>query len=88
MTDVKPCYLILEDEPIIGMDLQFAFEDAGAAAKTAGTCAEAVCAIESGGFAGAVLDVNLGRGETCEEAAKRLREKRRCHRVANAVAEV
>ena len=32
--------------------------------------------IEEGGLKGAVLDVNLGRGETCEEAAKRLTERR------------
>lgn len=66
-------YLILEDEPLIAMDLKFAFEDAGAEAVTASSCAEAVREIETGGLAGAVLDVNLGRGETCEEAAKRLR---------------
>ena len=72
---MKPCYLILEDEPIIAMDLKYAFEDAGAFATTAGTCAEALSAMERNDLVGAVLDVNLGRGETCEEAAKRLRAR-------------
>jgi ActR/RegA family two-component response regulator len=51
-------YLILEDEPLIAMDLKFAFEDAGVEAVTASSCAEAVREIETGGLAGAVLDVN------------------------------
>lgn len=69
-------YLILEDEPLIAMDLKFAFEDAGATATTASTCAQAIEEIDSGGLVGAVLDVNLGRGETCEDAARQLNEQR------------
>ena len=63
-------YLILEDEPLIAMDLKFAFEDAGASATTTTTCDEAIAEIEQGQIVGAVLDVNLGRGETCEDAAR------------------
>lgn len=65
-------YLILEDEPLIAMDLKFAFEDAGASAATASNCADAISEIDTGGLVGAVLDVNLGHGETCEEAARKL----------------
>jgi DNA-binding response OmpR family regulator len=68
-------YLILEDEPLIAMDLKFAFEDAGAIATTASTCADALEEIGIGGLVGAVLDVNLGHGETCEEAARRLTQQ-------------
>lgn len=68
-------YLILEDEPLIAMDLKFAFEDAGAAATTASSCADALEEIGFGGLVGAVLDVNLGHGETCEEAARQLTEQ-------------
>ncbi|WP_120715725.1 response regulator [Tsuneonella amylolytica] len=69
-------YLILEDEPLIAMDLMFAFEDAGVDAVTAVSCREAVAEIERDQLCGAVLDVNLGHGETCEEAARRLTEQR------------
>lgn len=68
-------YLILEDEPLIAMDLKFAFEDAGADAVTASSCREAIGEIERDHLCGAVLDVNLGQGETCEAAAKRLTEE-------------
>ena len=60
--------LILEDEPLIAMDLSMAFEDCAIAAVTAVTCAEQ--AID-----GAVLDVNLGGGETCEQIALVLKER-------------
>lgn len=67
-------YLILEDEPLIAMDLVFAFEDEGAQAVTATSCREAIGQIDREQPCGAVLDVNLGHGETCEEAARRLKE--------------
>ena len=65
-------YLVLEDEPLIAMDLAMAFEDAGHEAQTASSCAEAMAIIEEGGLSGAVLDVNLGFGETCQHAAEEL----------------
>jgi ActR/RegA family two-component response regulator len=78
MTGAAPArrYLILEDEPLIALDLKFAFEDVGVDAVTASTCEEAVSEIAQDHLCGAVLDVNLGRGETCEEAARRLTEHR------------
>lgn len=69
------CFLIVEDEPIIAMDLKFAFEDEGAGAVTAASCDEALAELAKHKFAGAVLDVNLGRGETCEEAAAELKRR-------------
>lgn len=68
------CVMILEDEPFIAMDLQFAFEDAGASARVAATCAEAFEILEAHQIDAAVLDVNLGNGATCEPVAVALRE--------------
>ncbi len=65
-------FLILEDEPFIAMDLQLAFEDAGCTAQTAISCEEAFEVVDAGPISGAVLDVNLGRGETCEAIAVEL----------------
>jgi DNA-binding response OmpR family regulator len=68
------CFLILEDEPLIAMDLKFAFEDAGAGAVTAATCDQAIEAMNDNDFSAAILDVNLGRGETCAQAAAALKK--------------
>ena len=67
--------LILEDEPFIAMDLQMAFEDAGFAAHTAIDCAEAFDIIAENDPMAAVLDVNLGQGQTCKEVALELQER-------------
>ncbi|WBY17039.1 response regulator [Erythrobacteraceae bacterium WH01K] len=67
-------YLVLEDEPLIAMDLQFALEDAGYEAVTASNNAQALSLIEQGGVAGAILDVSLGPNETCYETADRLQD--------------
>ncbi|HCY02481.1 MAG TPA: hypothetical protein DHU71_06100, partial [Erythrobacter sp.] len=57
--------LILEDEPFIALDLQLAFEDDGARAVVAVNCDEAFELLRTTEIDGAVLDVNLGRSETC-----------------------
>ncbi len=67
--------LILEDEPLIAMDRSMAFEDCAIAAVTAVTCAEASTALAEQAIDGAVLDVNLGGGETCEQIALVLKER-------------
>lgn len=70
------CILIVEDEPFIALDLRFACEDAGLAAITAGSSAAALEALAANDtIDGAVLDVNLGNGETCEAIAQALRQK-------------
>lgn len=65
--------LLLEDEPLIAMDLQFVFEDHGVEVHVAASCSAAGEIIDKYPIDGAVLDVNLGRGETCENIATRLR---------------
>jgi DNA-binding response OmpR family regulator len=65
--------MILEDEPFIAMDLQFAFQDAGARAAVAANCSDAFALLKDETIDAAVLDVNLGRGATCEPVAVALR---------------
>lgn len=68
------CIMILEDEPFIAMDLQFAFEDSGAQAAVAANCPDAFALMERNRIDAAVLDVNLGNGATCEPVAVALRK--------------
>lgn len=67
--------LVLEDEPLILMELCFALEDHGADPVSANTVAKALSALEDSAPDAAILDVNLGRGTTCEPVAKALRAR-------------
>lgn len=67
--------LVLEDEPFIALDLQLAFEDEGAEAHIATTCDDAIAIMARVDLDAAVLDVNLGGGQTCEQAAAALRQQ-------------
>lgn len=67
--------LILEDEPLIAMDLKMAFEDAGVGAFASANCDAALAVLERENIAGAVLDVNLGHGTTCNPVAIALRQR-------------
>jgi len=69
------CVLILEDEPFIALDLVFACEDAGVKSVTAASCEQANEAMELHAIDGAILDVNLGKGETCERVARTLKDR-------------
>ncbi|SMQ74655.1 Response regulator receiver domain-containing protein [Altererythrobacter xiamenensis] len=69
-------FLILEDEPLIAMDLKMAFEDAGYAAVTTIDNSEAISCIEQSNIEGAILDVSLGGGETCRKTADCLSERK------------
>ena len=67
--------LILEDEPLILMDLEFAAEDRNCQVLCATTVKEAMTHIESDARIDvAVLDVSLKDGETCLPVAGRLDE--------------
>lgn len=68
-----PAILLLEDEPIILMDLEFAVEDIGLRAICATSVAEALVLLETTqGLIAAVLDVSLARGQTCVPVAREL----------------
>ena len=64
--------LVLEDSPIILMDLENTLEDAGFEPVCARNCAKALQAIETTPPDVAILDVNL-EVETCEAVARELR---------------
>ena len=75
-TDAPPApppVLILDDEPMILIDLNIALEDAGLRPIMAASARKALAALDEGPVAAAVLDVNLGGGETCEAVAERLK---------------
>jgi len=68
-----PCrVLVLDDEPLILLDLEFAVEDAGCIPVTALALAEALNIVQDGAISAAILDVSLGYGQTCEPVAKAL----------------
>lgn len=69
------CVLVLEDEPLIAFDLQQALEDVGIGAVLARSCLDAETRLADNPVDGAILDVNLGQGETCESVALALRAK-------------
>ena len=66
--------LIVEDEPLIALDIATVFERAGATALTARTLANARCLVERDGLAAAVLDFGLGDGDA-EALCARLNQR-------------
>lgn len=73
LSSVEPCLvLVLDDEPLILLDLEFALEDAGCKPLTALDLVEALAIVNSSPISAAILDVSLGRGQTCEQVARAL----------------
>ena len=64
--------LVLDDEPVILMDLEYELREAGFDPVIASSEAHALDAIDRAPLDAAVLDVNLGGGTTCEAVALRL----------------
>jgi DNA-binding response OmpR family regulator len=56
--------LIVEDEPLIVMDITQAFEGSGAALTTTNTLRHALILVEHDGLSGAILDHSLGDGNS------------------------
>ena len=69
--------LLLEDEPLILMDLEFSAEDEGLRVLSASDVAGALSHIETAddGVDCAVLDVSLGDSENCLPVARALDER-------------
>lgn len=67
--------LVVEDEPLIALQLEIVFEDAGADVLLSRKVSHAMDLIETRRIDAAILDVNLGSGITCEPIAERLRAK-------------
>lgn len=69
--------LILEDEPLILMDLEFAASDRGCDVDCAATCNEVIRLLEADAtWDVAVLDVSLGGGHTCLPVVEALRQRK------------
>jgi len=66
--------LVVEDEPLIAMDIEQALESAGASVVIAATLDEALRLTEQGGLSAAVLDLVLGASDGGALCA-RLRER-------------
>ena len=72
-----PTILLVDDEPLILMDLEFAAEDRGYVPVTASNVADALAHFCEGGKVVdcAVLDVSLLEGETCLPIAHELERR-------------
>ena len=66
--------LVVEDEPLIVMDITQAFEATGAALTTTNTLKHALILVEHDGLSGAILDHALG-GENSSLLCARLKER-------------
>jgi len=66
--------LIVEDEPLIALEIAQAFHDVGARVTTTTTLKQAVTLVEHDGLAAAILDHALGDGDSttlCERLKER-----------------
>ena len=66
--------LVIEDEPLIALDIQQAFEDAGATVVVARTLAAALVEAEDTSISAAIVDHALGDGDS-SEICERLKER-------------
>ncbi|WP_245647741.1 response regulator [Novosphingobium lentum] len=69
---LHPHILVLDDEPMILLDLEFAIEDIGCIPLAALNTTQALRHVENGCVTAAILDVSLGGGQTCECVAREL----------------
>ena len=67
--------LIIEDEPIIALNISDAFQDEGAKTITVRTLAAALVAIEDPALSAAIVDHALGDGDS-SELCQRLKERK------------
>ena len=67
--------LVIEDEPLIALDIQKVFEGAGAKTLSARTISAALLAIEAPGLSAAIVDHALGDGDS-SEICQRLNERK------------
>ena len=67
--------LVLEDEPIILLNVSRALERGGATVRRARNVAKALVGLAEGGIDAAILDVNMGQGETCRAVAEGCRNR-------------
>jgi CheY-like chemotaxis protein len=70
------CILIVEDEPLIALEVHAAFRAAGASIVSAADSREALRMISLPDLSAAVVDINLGSGDDCSAVCKRLSDRR------------
>jgi CheY-like chemotaxis protein len=66
--------LIVEDEPLIALDIRFAFEKAGASVVTVNSLPDAIRHVEQDGLSGAVLDYGR-RSQDGDALCRHLRQR-------------
>src|SRR5262245_10076191 len=66
--------LVVEDEPLVGLEIVEALSACGAHALSASRVADAITAIDLHQIAAAVLDINLG-GDDCSVLCKHLSQR-------------
>ena len=62
--------LVVEDEPLIALDITLAFVPTGASVTTTNTLAHALILAEHDGLSGAILDHSLPDGDCCKLCAR------------------
>ena len=62
--------LVVEDEPLIGMHIRSALEEAGASVTATTTVRHALLLIEHDGLAGAIMDHALADGDSTKVCAR------------------
>jgi DNA-binding response OmpR family regulator len=68
---LRGCWiLVVEDEPLIGMDIRTALENAGAHVTATTTVRHALILIEHDGLGGAIMDHALADGDSVEVCAQ------------------
>ena len=72
--DTPPCVLILDDEPLIVMDIEFILNYAGYATCTATTVEKAMPLVSEHTISAAILDIDLGHGRTSFDVADYIRD--------------
>jgi CheY-like chemotaxis protein len=67
--------LVLEDEPLVGLEIAELLTDAGAHVVSAGTLADAIATVDRLKISAAILDINLG-GQDCSVLCQHLSQRR------------
>jgi DNA-binding response OmpR family regulator len=63
--------LVVEDEPLVGLDIAETLTTSGASAMSAGKVADAIAAADRAEVSAAILDIRLG-GEDCSPVCQHL----------------
>jgi CheY-like chemotaxis protein len=68
--------LVVEDDPLLALEVRSAFSAAGASIMSAADSSKALRMLSSSDLSAAVVDINLGRGDDCSAVCDRLSDRR------------